>query len=394
MKATLRDFLKLESAGGIVLMAAAVLAMLVANSPLKPLYDLLLDVPVEIRVGALHIAKPLILWINDGLMAIFFFLIGLELKREIVEGELSRPANLILPAMGAVGGILIPVAIYALFNYDDDMAMQGWAIPAATDIAFALGILMLLGSRVPLALKVLLVSLAIFDDLAAIVIIAMFYTSELSMMALAVAAVCLIVLTIMSRRGVVSITPYAWVGLIMWVAVLKSGVHATLAGVALAAFIPMRDPGQPERSPLRELEHDLHTLVAFVILPVFAFVNAGVSFAGIGYDDLMHPVPLGIAAGLFIGKPVGIFLFCWLSIVTGMARMPQGANWSSLYGLATLCGIGFTMSLFVASLAFEGSGISMATIFDERLGIITGSLLSGVLGYFILHRSLPSAAAK
>ncbi len=393
MKATLRDFLRLESAGGIVLMAAAVLAMLVANSPLKPLYDLLLDVPVEIRVGALHIAKPLILWINDGLMAIFFFLIGLELKREIVEGELSRPENLILPAMGAVGGILIPVAIYALFNYDDDMAMQGWAIPAATDIAFALGILMLLGNRVPVALKVLLVSLAIFDDLAAIVIIAMFYTSELSILALTVAAVCLIVLTIMSRRGVVSITPYVWVGLIMWVAVLKSGVHATLAGVALAAFIPMRDPGQPERSPLRELEHDLHTLVAFVILPVFAFVNAGVSFAGVGYDDLMHPVPLGIAAGLFLGKPVGIFLFCWLSIVTGMARMPQGANWSSLYGLATLCGIGFTMSLFVASLAFESSGISMATIFDERLGIITGSLLSGVLGYFILHRSLPSAAA-
>ncbi len=374
-------------------MAAAVLAMLVANSPLKPLYDLLLDVPVEIRVGALHIAKPLILWINDGLMAIFFFLIGLELKREIVEGELSRPENLILPAMGAVGGILIPVAIYALFNYDDDMAMQGWAIPAATDIAFALGILMLLGSRVPVALKVLLVSLAIFDDLAAIVIIAMFYTSELSILALVVAAVCLIVLTIMSRRGVVSITPYVWVGLIMWVAVLKSGVHATLAGVALAAFIPMHDPGQPERSPLRELEHDLHTLVAFVILPVFAFVNAGVSFAGVGYEDLMHPVPLGIAAGLFLGKPVGIFLFCWLSIVTGMARMPQGANWSSLYGLATLCGIGFTMSLFVASLAFESSGISMATIFDERLGIITGSLLSGVLGYFILHRSLPSAAA-
>ena len=391
MKATLRDFLKLESAGGIALMVAAVIAMLVANSPLKPWYDLLLEVPVEIRVGALEIAKPLIHWINDGLMAVFFFLIGLELKREVVEGELSRPSNLILPVMGAFGGILVPVAIYALFNYGDDAAMQGWAIPAATDIAFALGILMLLGSRVPIALKVLLVSLAIFDDLAAIVIIALFYTSELSVTALLTAAACIVVLTIMSRRGVVSVSPYIWVGLIMWVAVLKSGVHATLAGVALAAFIPMRDPNEPGRSPLLELEHDLHNLAAFVILPVFAFANAGVTFAGVGYNDLTHSVPLGIAAGLFIGKPVGIFVACWLAIVTGMARMPPGTNWASLFGLASLCGIGFTMSLFIGSLAFEGSGTSMTTIFDERIGIIAGSLLSGVFGYFILQRSLPTA---
>jgi len=391
MKSTLRDFLKLESAGGITLMVAAVLAMIVANSPLKLWYDLLLDMPVEVRVGALQIAKPLILWINDGLMAVFFFLIGLELKREIVEGELSQPSNLILPAMGALGGVLVPVLIYLLFNYEDEASLRGWAIPAATDIAFALGILTLLGSRVPVALKVLLVSLAIFDDLAAIIIIAIFYTSKLSATALIVAAACLCVLYAMSRKGVVSITAYVWVGVIMWVAVLKSGVHATLAGVAVAAFIPMRDPAEPDRSPLRELEHDLHCLVAFVILPLFAFVNSGVSLAGVGIGDMLHPVPLGIAAGLFVGKSTGVFLFCWMAIAAGTAKMPEGTNWASLLGLSVLCGVGFTMSLFVGSLAFESSGTSMTTIFDERLGIIAGSLLSGAVGYFILRASLPAA---
>jgi len=391
MRATIKDFLKLESAGGIALMAAAVLAMLVANSPLKPWYDLLLEVPVEVRVGALHIAKPLILWINDGLMAVFFFLIGLELKREIVEGELSEPSNLILPLMGAVGGIALPVTIYVLFNSGSESAMKGWAIPAATDIAFALGLLMLLGSRVPPALKVLLVSLAIFDDLAAIVIIAIFYTSKLSLTAMVITALCLLVLFVMSRRGVMSISAYVCVGVIMWVAVLKSGVHATLAGVALAAFIPMRDPAEPQRSPLAELEHDLHGLVAFAILPLFAFVNAGLSFAGVGYEDITHSVPLGIAVALFVGKSIGVFLLCWLTIVSGAARMPQGGNWGSLFGVATLCGVGFTMSLFVGSLAFEDSGATIEAVFDVRLGIIMGSLLSGMVGYFVLHRALPAA---
>jgi NhaA family Na+:H+ antiporter len=252
---------------------------------------------------------------------------------------------------------------------------------------------MLLGSRVPISLKVFLVSLAIFDDLAAIVIIAVFYTSDLSATAFGLAAACLAVLATMARRGVSSLSPYLWVGLIMWVAVLKSGVHATLAGVALAAFIPMRVRDEPERSPLRELEHDLHHLVAFFILPVFAFANSGVSFAGVGFADLMHPVPLGIAAGLFLGKQIGVFLICWLAIKAGIARMPQGANWGSLYGVAALCGVGFTMSLFVGSLAFESSGTDMHTVFDERLGILLGSLASGILGYILLRCSLPTMSS-
>ena len=393
MKETVREFLKLESAGGIALMMTATLAMIVANSPLRDWYALLLDIPVEIRVGALYIAKPLILWINDGLMAIFFFFVGLELKREILEGELSRPANVLLPAMGAIGGVVVPVGIYLLLNRGDATAMNGWAIPAATDIAFALGILMLLGNRVPISLKVFLVSLAIFDDLAAIMIIAFFYTSDLSTAALTIAGACLVILAVMANRGVSSLSPYLWVGLVMWVAVLKSGVHATLAGVALAAFIPMRASAEPERSPLRELEHDLHHLVAFFVLPVFAFANSGISLAGVGLESLMHPVPLGIAAGLFVGKQLGIFLVCWLTIRLGVARMPEGANWASLYGVSALCGVGFTMSLFVGSLAFESSGTDMHTVFDERLGVIVGSLASGLLGYLILRRSLPKVAA-
>jgi NhaA family Na+:H+ antiporter len=394
MKATIREFLTLESASGITLMLSASLAMIVANSPLQEWYALLLDVPVEVRVGALHIAKPLILWINDGLMAVFFFLVGLELKREVVEGELSRPANVSLPAIGAVGGVLLPVGIYLLINRADPAGIDGWAIPAATDIAFALGILMMLGSRVPISLKVFLVSLAIFDDLAAILIIAFFYTSKLSMMALVIAGSCIVVLGIMAKRGVSSISPYIWVGLIMWVAVLKSGVHATLAGVTLAAFIPMRSGDEPDRSPLRELEHDLHGLVAFFILPLFAFANSGVSLQGIGLEQLLHPVPLGIAAGLFFGKQLGIFLSCWLAIRLGIARMPKGASWMSLYGVAALCGVGFTMSLFVGSLAFESSGTDMHIVFDERLGIIVGSIASGILGYLVLRHSLPKGLAE
>jgi len=389
MKATIRNFLQLESAAGIVLMAAAVLAVVAANSPLRGFYDLFLDVPVEIRLGALHIAKPLILWINDGLMAVFFFLVGLELKREIVEGELSRPANVLLPALGALGGIVVPVAIYASLNHGDIAYMQGWAIPAATDIAFALGILMLMGSRVPISLKVFLTSLAIFDDLGAIVIIALFYTAELSMTALSVAAACLAVLALMAWRKTSSISPYVLAGVVMWTAVLKSGVHATLAGVALAAFIPMRDASDPSRSPLRTLEHDLHTVVAFGVLPFFAFANAGVSFAGVGVGDLLHPVPLGIAAGLFIGKQVGVFGFCAIAIKLGLATLPAGASWGGLYGISILAGVGFTMSLFVGGLAFENVAMDADIVFDERLGIIAGSLLSGVVGSLVLHRVLP-----
>ncbi len=394
MKSTFQDFLKLESASGILLMVAAVLAMIVANSPLDLYYTSFLNIPVEVRVGDLEIAKPLLLWVNDGLMAVFFFLIGLELKREIMEGDLKDPANVMLPAIGAVGGVLVPVGLYLVFNHGDTDMRGGWAIPAATDIAFALALLMMLGSRVPAALKVFLVSLAIFDDLAAIVIIAIFYTSELSTRALVTTAVCLIVLIIMKKRGVSSVSPYLWVGLVMWVSVLKSGVHATLAGVALAAFIPLKVPGEPDRSPLRELEHDLHTLVAFAILPIFAFVNAGVSFRGVGFEDLLHPVPLGIAAGLFIGKQVGVFGFCWLAIKAGVAKLPTGATWGSLWGVSILCGVGFTMSLFIGSLAFENTSSDIRELFDERLGIILGSLISGVVGYFVLSRVLSKQSAQ
>jgi NhaA family Na+:H+ antiporter len=394
MKSTIQDFLKLESASGILLMIAALLALIVANSPLDQYYSMLLDVPVEFRVGELEIAKPLLLWVNDGLMAVFFFMIGLELKREIMEGELNRAANVLLPAIGAVGGVVGPVAIFSFLNWGDADAMKGWAIPAATDIAFALGLLMLLGPRVPPALKVFLVSLAIFDDLAAIVIIALFYTSELSTRALLTTLVCLIVLAIMKKRGVSSVSPYLWVGLIMWVSVLKSGVHATLAGVALAGFIPLSVADDPGRSPLRELEHDLHTLVAFAILPIFAFVNAGISFRGVALSDLVHPVPLGIAAGLFVGKQLGVFGFCWLAVRSGMARLPAGATWGSLYGVSILCGVGFTMSLFVGSLAFESTASDVKEMFDERLGILLGSAVSGVIGYALLAKVLPKTASN
>jgi len=391
MQATIRNFLRLESAGGIVLMAAAALALLAANTGAAGLYAYFIDTPVEVRVGGLQIAKPLFLWVNDGLMAVFFFLVGLELKREFMEGELSRPANVLLPALGAVGGMVVPVAFFVFMNHDDAAAMQGWAIPAATDIAFALGILTLLGSRVPISLKVFLVSLAIFDDLGAIVIIAIFYSADLSAAALAVATVCLVALTIMNRRGVMSVSSYVLIGVVMWIAVLKSGVHATLAGVALAAFIPMRDPDSEGYSPLRELEHDLHQVVAFGVLPLFAFVNAGIDLRGVGIEDLMHPVPLGIAAGLFAGKQIGIFLLCFIAIKLGLARLPDGAGWGGLYGVSILCGVGFTMSLFVGSLAFENTIVTQDMVFDERLGIILGSLLSGIMGYIVLHLALPKA---
>jgi len=392
MKATIRNFLQMESAGGLVLMAAAALALVAANSPLADYYDLFIETPVEVRIGGLEIAKPLLLWVNDGLMAVFFFLVGLEVKREILEGELSRPSNVLLPALGAVGGIVAPVGLYVAFNHSDPVGLNGWAIPAATDIAFALGILMILGKRVPVSLKVFLVSLAIFDDLGAIVIIALFYSSKLSMSALVVASLCLLILGFLNWRHVSAVPAYVLVGIVMWVAVLKSGVHATLAGVVLAMFIPMRSKEEPERSPLRELEHDLHTVIAFGVLPLFAFVNAGISFAGMSFADLVHPVSLGIAAGLFVGKQLGVFLFCLVAIKVGMAKLPDGASWGSLYGVAILSGVGFTMSLFIDTLAFQNLPADAVFDFDARLGILLGSLASGVLGYIVLDRTLPKAA--
>lgn len=377
-------FLRLESAGGLLLMIAAALALIVANSPLVGTYNLLLDTPVEIRVGGLEVAKPLLLWINDGLMAVFFFLIGLELKRELVEGELADKRNIVLPGLGAIGGMAIPALVYLAFNRGDALAQQGWAIPAATDIAFALGILSLLGSRVPTTVKIFLTSLAIFDDIGAILIIAMFYTSKISLVALAVVAGCIAVLALMSRLKIEARSLFIFVGIVMWTAMLKSGVHATLAGVVLAMFIPMRSTHDPEYSPLKSLEHDLHSVVAFVILPVFAFANAGISFAGLEAAQVLHGVSIGVALGLFVGKQVGVFAFCALGIRAGVASLPAGMNWGALYGTAAMTGVGFTMSLFIGSLAFEGAGLDR--LFDERIGIIAGSLASGLLGYLILRR--------
>jgi NhaA family Na+:H+ antiporter len=288
--------------------------------------------------------------------------------------------------------MVAPALVYLLLNRGDSVALKGWAIPTATDIAFALGILALVGSRVPLALKVFLVSIAIFDDLGAIVIIALFYTSALSLEALLVAVVCLPVLALMNRRGVTTFMPYLLIGVVMWIAVLKSGVHATLAGVAVALFIPLRNPRDPEKSPLRDLEHDLHGPVAFGILPLFAFVNSGIPLVGMKADAALHSVPLGIALGLFLGKQIGIFGLCLLGLRTGIARLPEGMSMRSLYGVSILCGVGFTMSLFIGSLAFENVGPDR--IFDERLGIVAGSLLSGVVGYFLLKRSVAHLPVK
>ena len=381
------SFLKGQSAGGILLMFAALLALLSANSFLAEYYELLLSTPVEIRIGALEIAKPLLLWINDGLMAIFFFVVGLELKRELLEGELSDRRNIVLPGVGAVGGMLCPALVYLYFN-KGSIAEDGWAIPAATDIAFALGVLSLLGSRVPVTIKIFLTSLAIFDDVGAIVIIAFFYTANISATALMIVACCIPVLALLNRRNITSYSPYILVGVIMWVATLKSGVHATLSGVILAMFIPMRSKQDPDYSPLKTLEHDLHTVVAFWVLPVFAFANAGINLEGVGVQQLFHNVSIGIAMGLLVGKQVGIFGFCWLAVKLKLASLPSGMSWASLYGTAALCGIGFTMSLFIGSLAFEDNGHNI--LFDERLGILIGSLASGLLGYLILRRALPA----
>ena len=384
---SIKKFLAKETAGGILLVAASVLALICANSPLAPYYSKLLYVTGELRIDDFSVAKPALLWINDLWMAVFFFLVGLELKRELVEGELSDRTQLVLPMAGAIGGMVVPAAFYVVFNSGDEIAMQGWAIPMATDIAFALGVLALLGSRVPLALKVFLTSLAIIDDIGAIVVIAVFYSGSLSQISLLVSVACVVVLFLLNRRGIADIPTYLFVGGILWLAVLKSGVHATLAGVVLALFIPLDDPKRPDFSPLKYMEHSLHPIVAFFILPVFAFANAGISLQGLSISSVFEDVPLGIITGLFLGKQIGIFGFCWLVLVIGAARMPNGINWKTLYGAGILCGIGFTMSFFISGLAFEQVG--EGNIMDDRLGILTGSLLSGIFGYFYLNAVLP-----
>ena len=389
----LKKLIHHESAGGVLLMIAAIVAIIIANTPLSVYYNLLIETPVAIIVSTLTIEKPLLLWVNDGLMAVFFLLVGLELKREFLAGELSDPNNIILPGLGAIGGMAVPAIIYTALNIDDPVAVQGWAIPAATDIAFALGILTLLGSRVPLSLKVFLTSLAIFDDLGAVIIIALFYTSNISIVALQVCAVCVVVLFLMNRYEVSGRRFYLFIGLIMWVAMLKSGVHATLTGVVLAMFIPLHCH-KTQKSPLKILEHDLHSSVSYFILPVFAFCNAGIALGDVGFEQITHPIPAGIALGLFVGKQVGIFGICWLGVRLGLTRLPGTMSWLSLYGIAALCGVGFTMSLFIGSLAFEEDGVDINIMVDERLGILLGSLFSGLLGYGVLRYSLREKPVK
>ena len=383
-------FFQLEAASGLLLIAAAVLALVINNSPLSWLYAGLLDTPVVAQVGALKIAKPLLLWINDGLMALFFLLIGLEVKREVLDGQLSKPSQIVLPGAAAIGGMLVPALIYWFLNRDNPAALAGWAIPTATDIAFALGVLALLGKRVPVSLKLFLMTLAIIDDLGAIIIIAIFYSGALSTLSLGLAAACIAGLVAMNRMGVVKLGPYMVVGLILWVCVLKSGVHATLAGVTLAFCIPLRTKNA-EPSPLLTLEHALHPWVAYGILPLFAFANAGLSLSGVTVESFTHDVPMGIAIGLLLGKTVGVFGLTWLAVKVGIAALPQGANWGQVLGVAILCGIGFTMSLFVGSLAFE-PGVSDYAGMD-RMGILTGSILAALIGYAVTAAASRKQAA-
>lgn len=385
----LHRFLKLEASGGLILMGCAVLAFIASNSALAPLYDAFLNVPGQVRVGELNISKPLLLWVNDLWMAVFFFLVGLEIKRELLEGSLSSRDTLMLPCVAALGGMIAPALIYAGINWNDAVALRGWAIPAATDIAFALGVLALLGSRVPIALKVFLTAVAIVDDLGAIVIIAMFYTADLNVTSLGLASLGVLGLVIANKTGVRSVPVYLAIGLFTWVCVLKSGVHATLAGVATALAIPISGDGPDAESPLKKLEHDLHPLVAYLILPTFAFANAGVSLAGVKLTALLEPVTLGIACGLVFGKVIGVFGASWVAIKLGITRLPDETTWKALFGAALLCGIGFTMSLFIGTLAWEDDAGNRAVA--VRLGVLGGSIIAAVLGYFWLRMVLPKA---
>ncbi|WP_434928558.1 Na+/H+ antiporter NhaA [Shewanella sp. HL-SH5] len=390
MERALKNFLSQESAGGIILMISVALAMILANSPLSGFYEGFLNTGVQVRVGSLDINKPLLLWINDGLMALFFLLIGLEVKRELLEGALSTVAKASLPTFGAIGGMVFPALFYLMFNYSDPATQVGWAIPAATDIAFALGIMALLGSRVPVSLKVFLLALAIIDDLGVIVIIALFYSTDLSMLSLIIAAIAIVLMIVLNRKGVTSLAPYGLLGFILWVAVLKSGVHATLAGVIIAFCIPLR--AKDGTSPSEHLEHGLHPWSTFLILPVFAFANAGLSLANMTLGSFAEPITIGIILGLVLGKPIGVLLFSYLAVKLKWAELPPGIGWRQIAPVAAMCGVGFTMSVFIASLAFENSPTAFGDF--ARLGILTGSLLAALIGYFWLDKVLPKKGAK
>ncbi|MBK8124805.1 MAG: Na+/H+ antiporter NhaA [Dokdonella sp.] len=376
------DFMRGEAAGGMVLMGAAALALIVANSPLSDTYFHALHVSV-LGMSLLH-------WINDGLMAMFFLLVGLEIKREMLVGQLSSWRQRALPGFGALGGMLVPALIFLAFNRGDPIAMRGWAIPTATDIAFSLGVLSLLGRRVPVSVKVFLTALAIIDDLGAVLIIALFYTSELSWAWLAACAGILLILIALNRAGVRHLGAYLVAGVLLWYAMLHSGVHATLAGVVLALVVPAGSGEESQHSPLAVLEHALHRVVPFVIIPLFGFANAGLSFAGMTMADLTQPLTLGVGLGLLFGKLVGVFGFSGVAIAAGLARLPQGASWLQLAGTALICGIGFTMSLFIGLLAFaDHSNLES----EVKLGILGGSLLAGMAGFIILRLAAPASTA-
>jgi NhaA family Na+:H+ antiporter len=381
-----RDFLKLESASGMLLIGATILALIMANIPAAmKSYDWFLGLHLTITVGGLGVDKPMLLWINDALMVLFFMLVGLELKREVVEGQLSRPDQVILPVLAAVGGLVLPAAIFWYINGDFVSQKNGWAIPTATDIAFALAMLGLLGSRVPISLKIFLATIAIVDDIAAIVIIAIFYTYDLSTISLVLAGMGIVVLFALNRMKVMRLAPYMLTALFIWLCVLKSGVHATLAGVVVAAFIPLK--AEDDTSPARHLEHTLHPWVAFAVLPIFAFANAGVSFHGMSMEKLTGGVSMGIILGLFVGKQVGVFGMILLARLLKLAELPEGTTWGQVYGVALLCGIGFTMSLFIGTLAFEHGNFDMLS--SVKMGVLIGSVLSAAAGLIVLYFALP-----
>ncbi len=384
LRQSLLDFFKGESAVGVLLIIATVLAMILSNSTFAQAYQNFLDIAVVVSFHEFTIAKPLLLWVNDGLMAIFFFMVGMEIKREVLEGSLSHISKIVVPAFAAIGGMVVPALVYVAFNWGDPVGMQGWAIPMATDIAFALGILSLLGKRVPAELKIFLLALAIIDDLGAIIVIAVFFGHGLSTSALAISGFFILVLMLMNWRGVTNNTAYILIGVIVWAAVLKSGVHATIAGVIVGLLVPLRN----NQKSFHELEESLHGPVNYVILPLFAFVNTGVNFSGVNAKDFVDNVTVGITLGLFFGKQVGIFMFSLLAIVLKLGKLPEGMNLWHLYGVAILGGIGFTMSLFIGSLAFECAGDACINMTDERIGILAGSLFSGVMGYLILKWQL------
>ncbi len=387
----LRKFLALEASGGIILFVAALLALILDNSPLSSLYQKILTTPMQVHVFNFSVTHSLLFWINDGLMTIFFLLIGLELKRECLVGELSRTSQIVLPGVAALGGMAVPVLIYSFINLHDPVTLKGWAVPVATDTAFALGLLSLFGSRVALGLKLFLLTLAIFDDVGAIIIIAIFHTADLSYLSLSLAALLVLTLSILNILGVRSLIPYLLIGFVLWICVLKSGVHTTLAGLVLAFTIPLnRD--SITTSPLHKLEDFLLPWVTYLIMPLFAFANAGVTLYDVSFNTLTSPVTLGIIAGLFLGKQIGVFSFAWLSIKLGWTQLPAQARWRELYGVTVLCGVGFTMSLFLGMLAFADNKIIY--LIEVRLGVLVGSLLSGIVGVILLSRLLPKAASR